>query len=303
MLIDDRVSHVERYFVGKTASLPEPMKIQLETWLEVMLNGSNTAPRQRSRDPQTARIHIMGIVPIIQTWADAGHQSLAEITTEQVRDALPTSGARRNWAEFGLRSLFKVLKARKLIFTNPTRGMLLTPVNTTVPLPLDSGAIRRALDCPDPAIALAVALVAFHALTSQQLSLLQLTDIVDGRLALEGRDIPLAGPVRVRLSAWLDHRNRTWPHSINPHLFVGRKSAPRLVAIGKQFPWSSTDLRPQALREDRILQEIHATGGDIRQICDLFGLSVNGAMRYALTIAHPDLEHEHVSVPRTHDSI
>ena len=303
MLIDDRVSHVERYFVGKTASLPEPMKIQLETWLEVMLNGSNTAPRQRSRDPQTARIHIMGIVPIIQTWADAGHQSLAEITTEQVRDALPTSGARRNWAEFGLRSLFKVLKARKLIFIDPTRAMASTPVNTTVPLPLDSGAIRRALDCPDPAIALAVALVAFHALTSQQLSLLQLTDIVDGRLALAGRDIPLAGPVRVRLSAWLDHRNRTWPRSINPHLFVGRKSAPRLVAIGKQFPWSSTDLRPQALREDRILQEIHATGGDIRRICDLFGLSVTAAMRYALTLAHPDLEHGHVSVPRTHDSI
>ena len=303
MLIDDRVSHVERYFVGKTASLPEPMKMQLETWLEVMLNGSNTAPRQRSRDPQTARIHIMGIVPIIQTWADAGHQSLAEITAEQVRDALPTSGARRNWAEFGLRSLFKVLKARKLIFINPTRAMACTPVNTTVPLPLDSGAIRRALDCPDPAIALAVALVAFHALTSQQLSLLQLTDIVDGRLALAGRDIPLAGPVRVRLSAWLDHRNRTWPRSINPHLFVGRKSAPRLVAIGKQFPWSSTDLRPQALREDRILQEIHATGGDIRRICDLFGLSVTAAMRYALTLAHPDLEHGHVSVPRTHDSI
>jgi hypothetical protein len=34
------------------------------------------------------------------------------------------------------------------------------------------------------------------------------------------------------------------------------------------------------LREDRILHEIHATGGDIRRICDLFGLAVSGAVRY-----------------------
>ena len=301
MLIDDRVPNVERYFAGKTANLPEPMKAQLEVWLEVMLNGSSTAPRQRSRDPQTARIHIMGIAPIIQAWADAGHQSLAEITAEQVRAALPKSGPRRNWAQSGLRSLFKVLKDRKLIFINPTRGMPITPVNATVPLPLDRGTIRQALASPDPAVALAVALVAFHALTATQLTQLQLTDIVDGRLVLGARDIPLAGPVRVRLTAWLDHRNRTWPHSINPHLFVGRRSAPRLVAIGKQFPWKGTDLRPQALREDRILQEIHATGGDVRRICDLFGLTMDTAMRYALTLAHPDLEHGHVSVPGTHD--
>ena len=30
---------------------------------------------------------------------------------------------------------------------------------------------------------------------------------------------------------------------------------------------------PQALREDRILHEIHATGGDVRRLCDLFGVS------------------------------
>ena len=40
MLIDDRVSHVERYFAAKTGRLPEPMRAQLEVWLEVMLNGS-----------------------------------------------------------------------------------------------------------------------------------------------------------------------------------------------------------------------------------------------------------------------
>lgn len=302
LLIDDRTSHVERYFAAKTFELPEPMRTQLEVWLKVMLDGSTTSPRQHSRDPQTARLHIMGIAPIMWAWASAGHQSLAEITTDDVRAALLSqSGAHRNFAEYGLRSLFKVLKARKMVFLNPTRGMALTPVHATIPLPLDSGAIRRALDSPDPAIALAVALVAFHALTAAQLARLQLTDIVDGRLNLGERVIPLAGPVRVRLGAWLTHRNQIWPSSINPHLFVGRVSAPRLVPVGKQFPWKGTDLRPQALREDRILQEIHANGGDVRQICDLFGLTISGAMRYALTFAHPDLEHGRTSVPRTQD--
>lgn len=291
MLVDDRLSHVERYFAAKTERLPGPMRAQLEVWLEVMLNGSGQAPRQRSRDPQTARIHILGITPILTAWADAGHLSLAEITPQQVRAALPASGARRNWAEYGLRSLFKVLKSRKLIFTNPTRGMSTTAVNATVPLPLDTDAIRRALDSPDAAVALAVAMVAFHALTAGQLARLQVTDIVDSRLTLSGREIPLAGPVKVRLAAWLDYRNRTWPASINPHLFVGRRSAPRLTPVGKQFPWTRTDLRPQALREDRILQEIHATGGDVRRICDLFGLNIETALRYALTLGHPDLEH------------
>lgn len=288
LLIDDRPTSLERYFAGKTDQLPPRMKTELQIWLDIMINGSTTAPRQRLRDPMTVRIHIMGIAPIVRSWAAAGHQSLAEITTAQVLAALPASGSHRNWTEFGLRSLFSTLKAHKLIFTNPTRGMRATPVNSTVPLPLDTQAVRDALNSPDPAIAFAVALVAFHALTGRQLAELKLTDIVDGRLALNGRNIPLAEPVRVRLSAWLDHRQRTWPATINPHLFISRRTAPRLVPVGRQFPWKKTTLRPQALREDRILNEIHASGGDVRRICDLFDIKVETALRYARTLDHTD---------------
>jgi len=303
LLIDDRTPHVERYFAAKTSNLPEPMRTQLEVWLEVMLGGSSVAPRQRSRDPQTARLQIMGIAPIMRAWAAAGHESLAEITSDDVRVALLSQrGAHRNFAEGGLRSLFKVLKGRKLVFFNPTRGMPLTPVGHSVPLPLDTEAIRQALNSPDPAVALAVALVAFHALTSKELGQLKLTNIVDGRLNLGGRVIPLADPVRVRLAAWLDHRARRWPGSINAHLFVSRRSAPRLIAVGSQFPWTNTNLRPQALREDRILQEIHATGGDVRRVCDLFGLSVDAALRYARTLSHAELTSNEAVNVRTHGS-
>ncbi|WP_278258194.1 hypothetical protein [Nocardioides convexus] len=63
-----------------------------------------------------------------------------------------------------------------------------------------------------------------------------LTDIVDGRLTIGDRVIPLAAPVRTRLAAWLDHRNRRWPGSINPHLLVSRRTAPRLVPVGHRLP-------------------------------------------------------------------
>ena len=289
LLIDDRPAQAQRYFAGKTAGLPQPMTTQLEAWLQVMLDGSPTPPRRHARDPETIRLHIMGITPILHAWADAGHVSLAEISTDDILAALPPSGSRRNFADAGLRSLFTILKGRKLVFADPTRAMPATPVNATIPLPLNTDAIRDALNSPNPAVALAVALVAFHALTSKQVQQLTLTDIVDGRLTLDGRTIPLAGPVQVRLTAWLDHRAATWPHTVNPHLFVSFKSAPRLVPVGRQFPWTHTRLKPQALREDRILQEIHATGGDIRRICDLFGLGIDAAMRYADTLGHPDL--------------
>ena len=299
LLIEDRPTGLETYFNTKTTTLPPVMKAQLEVWLQAMTNGATSAPRQRARDPQTVRLHILGIAPIIAAWAEAGHQSLAEITPEQVRQALPEKGSRRHFAEVGLKSLFKTLKARKLVFANPTRGMKPTPVATNVPLSLATAAIRGELNSPNPAIALAVALVAFHALTGKRIRELRLTDIVDGRMVLGDRAIPLAAPVRTRLSAWLDHRNRTWPGSANPHLLINRRTAPRLVPVSKAYPWLHTTLRPQSLREDRILSEIHATGGDIRRICDLFGLSIGAATRYLNTVEHPDLTTPDVWVPRT----
>ncbi|MGB8382472.1 MAG: hypothetical protein WCG47_14725 [Dermatophilaceae bacterium] len=179
-----------------------------DLWLQIMLDGARSAPRQVPREPQTVRLQLMGIAPIVTAWAQAGYQSFAEVTPADITTAVQSqTGARRQFAETGLKSLFKILKGRKLVFTNPTRGMKTTAVGANRPLALDSAVIRGELNSPNPIIALAVALVAFHALTGKQIRQLRLTDIVDGRLILDDRDIPLAAPVRTRLAAWLDHRN------------------------------------------------------------------------------------------------
>lgn len=293
LLIEDVPTRIEKYFATKfidSGALSPKMRQHLELWLQIMLGGSRQAPRQFPRDPATVELQIRGLAPVIQAWAEAGRQSFAEINQDDIVTALePLPDTGRHFAENGLKSLFKILKGRRLVFTNPMKGLPVRPVATTIPLPLDTAVIRDGLNSQNSAVALAVALVAFHALTGKQVRELQLTDIVDGRVLLGERDIPLAAPVRIRLAAWLDYRSSIWPNSINPHLLINRRTAPRLVAAGHSFPWKDAGFRPQALRDDRILHEIRATGGDVRRLCDLFGLSVEGATRYLATIEHPDL--------------
>jgi hypothetical protein len=59
------------------------------------------------------------------------------------------------------------------------------------------------------------------------------------------------------------------------------------VRACKQFPWTTQDVTPQALRDDRITQEIYATGGDVRRLCDFFGLGIDAALRYTTVLEHP----------------
>jgi hypothetical protein len=106
--------------------------------------------------------------------------------------------------------------------------------------------VREAIHSGQPAREALAALVAFHALRSGQLAGLELTDVRDGRLHLDGRVIPLAGPVRERLAAWLDERARRWPATVNPHLFINWYTAyanPRSAAPGSRTPSASPPRR------------------------------------------------------------
>ncbi len=95
--------------------------------------------------------------------------------------------------------------------------------------------------------------------------------------------------MKARLSAYLDYRNTSWPRTANPHFFLTRRTAGRTRPPSDSWIHKTLAAHTQAVREDRILNEANATGGDIRRLCDLFGLSVSGANRYVATIEHPDL--------------
>lgn len=140
--------------------------------------------------------------------------------------------------------------------------------------------MRAALDSDNPACAALAGLLAFHAVRVRQLREIRLTDLHDGRLHLGEQVIPLAQPVRDRLSAYLDYRNRRWPQTANPHLFVSYHSAGRTDPVGMSYIQNQLGMPAQAIRQDRILDEAIATRGDLRRVIDLFGLSPAGALRY-----------------------
>ncbi|MFE6055086.1 hypothetical protein ACFQ6N_30415 [Kitasatospora sp. NPDC056446] len=108
-----------------------------------------------------------------------------------------------------------------------------------------------------------------------------ITDVHDGRLHLGERVILLAGPARERLSAYLDHRARRWPRTADPHLFINVQTAYTTAPTSNVWATKILGISAQAIREDRILDEILAFQGDIRRLWDLFGLSSWGARRYA----------------------
>jgi hypothetical protein len=291
MLEDDRDPAINAWFVRQVdgLGLPEPMTSELRTWFVMLRDGSTTPPRFRPRSHSTIRLRIRTVLPTLQAWAATGHRSLREITREHITAALPPPGSPRALLGSSLRSLFGVLKARKMVFTNPTTRIRTGRPETRQPLPLDLSVLREAMNSTQPHRAAIAALIGFHAPRSAQLRELQLTDVRDGRLHLPDRAVLLAAPVRERVVAWLDYRARRWPHTVNPHLFVNAYTAVRLGPVSHLWISQTLGISPQAVREDRILHEAIATQGDVRRLCDLFGLSVRGAERYTDTVNHPDL--------------
>ena len=289
MFEDDKSPAIDRWFIDRTGELPTAMQGELNVWFDVMVNGSTVAPRRRPRSPTTTRLYVQAALPAMRAWADDGHESLRAVTRAEVLSALPRDPAPRKLCGQAMRSIFGVLKNRKLIFANPAVRLAHatdSPLASSTP---DLDAVRDALHSTNPARAALTALVAYHGLRSHHLRSLRLTEIRDGRLHLDGRDIPLAEPVRRRVAAWLDYRNQRWPASTNPYLFINYRSAHRDEPVGTRWVFLTLGLPggAQGLRADRILHEASATGGDPRRLCDLFGLSIQHAARYTDAIAEP----------------
>ncbi|MEU8352612.1 hypothetical protein, partial [Streptomyces sp. NPDC048845] len=246
MLDDDRIPPVVPWFHELIAGFPEPMAGELNTWFELMLAGSTTAPRVKARSPRWIRRMVRTALPALRTWADEGKDSLRSITRDDVLDVLPDSGTPRANMLQGLRHILRPLKRRRIIFTDPTSRIFCGMPTATIPLPVEVTDLRQVLqDQAAPRAALS-ALVIFHALTSKELRTVVTTDLRDGRLCLPNRTVLLADPVRDRLAAYLDYRNGRWPRTANAHLFLSQTTAcgvepVRLVdpAVGGELSYAS----------------------------------------------------------------
>jgi len=285
---EDREPAIVRWFNTQIADLPANMRSELNVWFDVMRNGGTTAPRRKPRCDRTINAQMRYALPPIRRWARRC-QSLREISREDVRDVLPARGAPRVLMLTGLRSIFGILKARGLIFVNPTGWMHARKPDWSIPPAIDLSSLRAALDSANPACAALAALLAFHAIRVWQLREIRLTDLRDGRLHIGAQTILLAGPVRARITAWLDYRNQRWPNTANLHLFINYKSATRTGPVTANWIRGQLGMPAQTIRQDRILDEAFATRGDMRQVIDLFGLSPAGAQRYTAIVDRADV--------------
>jgi site-specific recombinase XerC len=293
LLEGDRIPAAVVRAEKRIASLPAPMAGELSTWLITMHEGRTAPPRRYPRSPITISGYLNSAMPALSGWAAAGKTSLREITPRDIRAALPLPGVARSRMGQGLRSVFAVLHDQRIVFMNPAAGIPTGARDATIPLPLRTEDIREALNSPDPAQAALCALIVFHTLTVQQLQHLQLTDLhEEGHLSLAGRRLPFAAPLQERLDAYLAHRRRTWPATANPHLFVTRATATGTSPASKMWITQRVGPRftPSALRDDRLLDEAHHSGGDPKCLTDLFGLGIHAALRYTATVTHPALD-------------
>ena len=290
MLEEDRPSTFGPWLDRKTAGMPPAIIHELRVCAEILLHGNPTPPRMRPRPRKHVQATIRHLLPAVHAWSEQGHPSLREISRHDVLAVLPASGLPRAKMLTALRHLFRALKARKVVFVNPTSRISSAAPSPGIPLPADLDTVRATLRSDDPTVAALAGLVAFHALTPAQLRTIELTDVRDGRLHFDRRVIVLAEPARQRISIYLDHRSRRWPTTANPYLFLHQRNALRTTPV--KAAWISLRLGglAQAMRQDRILDELLATGGDIRRLCDLFGLSISGAERYLGAMNHPDLD-------------
>jgi integrase len=298
MLADDRVAPILRWFELQIGTLPADMRQELRVWFDVARNGSTTPPRFKPRHENTVKSQFRFALPTLRAWARE-HTSLREIGRDDVLAALPPSGVSRSTTLQGLRSIFRVLKARKLTFINPAARISLPRPEVLIPPPVDLAVLREALNASaDPPRATLAALLAFHAIRIRELRELRVTDVRDGRLHLPDRVVPLAEPVRQRMTAYLDYRHECWPNTANPHLFIHYRNANTTSPVGHKWIRDQLGIPAQSIRQDRILDEAHATAGDVRRICDLFGLSIAGAYRYTTSVNHPRVS----NTPRITDS-
>lgn len=288
MLEEDRTPAVVRWFTAAITGLPEPMRGELGVWFEVMRNGSAVPPRARPRTDTTITNQLHWAMPVLRRWAADGHQSRREIGRGDVLAVLPPTGMPRSVLIQALRSVFRILKGRKLVFVNPAARISAPQPARQAPAAVDLDALRNALDSADPTRVALAALLAFHAVRIYQLCALRLADVRDGRLHVGDQVILLAGPVRQRLARYLDHRRDTWPASVNPYVFIHVRNAGTARHVCPQWVRQQLGMSGQAIRLDRIVDEAQATGGDIRALRDLFDLSIAGAYRYTSVLDHVD---------------
>ena len=132
---------IVRWFTKVTADLPIPCGRELAEWASHASRQPHTTTLEApiGRDPSS---QLYFALPALKRWA-ACHDSLREISRNDVLAVLPPSGRPVAAWPRALRSIFRALKARKIIFGNPMFRIHVLPPSSRSPSCLTSSACAK----------------------------------------------------------------------------------------------------------------------------------------------------------------
>jgi hypothetical protein len=159
----------------RLAELPEGIRREISLWLDEL---SAASRRARPHAATTITSYLRAVLPVVRSWAD-DHTSLREVTSDEVCTWIaPLTGSARVGTLVALRSLFKVLKSRRVIFTDPARSVHPGRFPSEPVLGLDPETRRRLLaDTRRLDHRLVVLLAGVHALTRADITALRLEEV------------------------------------------------------------------------------------------------------------------------------
>jgi len=266
--------------------LPTTITKELTVWLEVL---SGRQGRTQPHADTTIAAYLRVVVPIVREWAE-GYASLREVSTEDVAARIEVlTGSARTGTAVALRSLFAVLKSRRMIFTDPARRVHPGRFPRRPVLGLDASARVDLLDGATRADhRLLLLLAGVHALSRDEITGLRIDDVdlASRRLRVRGRWVPLDEATYQHLRAWTDQRRTRWQATANPHLFLTGKSACNLAAVSAGY-FRGLPIPLGRLRADRLLAAAADSDRDPLTLVRLFGVSDDTAVRYCTELDPP----------------
>jgi hypothetical protein len=285
VLEDDRPDTLAIWLDTQLAGLPAQIRAELETWLGLLRHGG---PRRRPRSRRTIVRDIYSIRTFL-TGISGRYSTLRQVTHDDITAWLASRpGRSRPQDASTLRSLFGILKAERLIFANPTRGIRVGRRNPSVPAPLSPHllAATSAAARENPALRVVIALAGVHALLPGQIRHLRLDQVsLPGRrLEPGGPDRPLDEFTASAVRSYLAFRDQRWPATTSPYLLVTRKTAHTGLPVSESWLtglFRGLPVTAEQLRDDRIVEEALAGRPDPLHLAAVFGFSPRTGLRYA----------------------
>lgn len=115
------------------AALPETIAEEVAVWIKVVRGEGKWEHSGRTYRSIFRYFHVFK--PILQGWLADGVESLREISRDDVKDAIATrKGTPARTIHIVLRNVFRALRQERVIFKDPTRGLIFAGIQKP-PLP------------------------------------------------------------------------------------------------------------------------------------------------------------------------